>query len=174
MRLRDERLEVLARAAGWSAAGLAARLQIDLRTLQALRPDRDMLPSGGMEVVCSLFGLSEDEYSFFSPYLPAKESPRHACVRARDEGLARVRAAIAKREKDRDWDCQTTVMRIRNECSASWKRLRKGPSKSPLERNRYAHMTRLLAKVDAELRRAMLPEWTARRFRRNFERLATR
>ncbi len=53
-------------------------------------PDRDYVPGGGLEVVCSLFGLSEDEYSFFSPYVPVDKAPRRAFIRARAEGLARA------------------------------------------------------------------------------------
>ena len=125
--------------------------------------------------MCSLFGLSEDEYSFFSPYVPVDKAPRRAFIRARAEGLARARAAIAKRESDRDWDFQISFLRTMTEIRPSWKRLPKGPrtfTLSPLERNRRAQQRRLLTKVDAELRRASLPEWTARRYRRHFECLA--
>ena len=175
LRLRDERLEVLARAAGCSAADLAAELQIDLLHLQALRPDRDILPGGGLEVVCDLFGLTEDEYSFFSPYVPVDKASRSAFVRAKAEGLARARAAIAKRENDRERDFKTSFLRTMTESRASWKRLPKGPrtsTLSPLERNRRAQQRRLLTKVDKELGRARLPESTAHRYRRHFECLA--
>jgi hypothetical protein len=153
LRLRDKRLEVLARAAGWSAANLAARLRIDLRTLQTLMPDRDYVPGGGLEVVCSLFGLSEDEYCHFSPLVPDAKAPRRTFVRSRAEGLACARAAIAKREQHRN----------ATQCIAEHvaDNLEDGITRCDLQK-------RLLATVSKALRRARIPGRHARRCRRHF------
>jgi hypothetical protein len=173
MRLQDKRLEVLARAAGWSAADLAARLQIDLRTLQTLMPDRDYVPGGGLEVVCNLFGLSEDEYSFFSPYVPAEKSPRKAFVTARAEGLARARAVIAERENDRKYD--VALWFARNVVCKANKDDRSNvvfkARKHRLGHDRGVQTLKVLAKVDEGLYRGKRDQLRRCRWRRQFEAL---
>ena len=173
LRLCDERLEVLARAAGWSAADLAARLQIDVPSLRVLRPDRDTLPGAGLEVVCSLFGLSEDEYSFFSPYVPAEKSPRKAFVTARAEGLARARAVIAERENYRKYDVALWV--ARNVVCKANKDDRSNvvckARKHRLGHDRGVQALKVLAKVDEGLYRGKCDQLRRCRWRRQFEAL---
>ena len=179
MRLRDKRLWVLARAAGWSATNLAARLQIDVRSLRALRPDWDILPGDVLEVICDIFGITEDEYCHFSPFLPAEHAPHCAFVRSRNEGLARARAAVVVREDSRNVD---RLARVVIGCASAHRKNHSaeerplpGPNatlRSQLQWVRRERKMKLLAKVDIELSRANLPEWQARRYRMHFEGLA--
>ena len=196
LRLRDERLEVLARAAGWSAANLAARLGIDLRKLKVLKPDRDFFSRGGrLEVICDIFGITEDEYCHFSPRFPAENAPRmHLSGRERG-GLLAPRAAIAKREKSRKVDrLKSIIARCvpanPEGCAANGLSL---PPPAPLlgrlQQGRQELQAKLLAKVDMGLGRgepprdrrcrykrqvyldgANIPELQAQRYRKHFER----
>jgi len=67
MRLRDGRLWVLARAAGWSPINLAANLEIDVRDLKTLQPDWDSSPRGVLKAICDVFNITEDECCSFHP-----------------------------------------------------------------------------------------------------------
>ena len=131
MRLRDRRLWVLARAAGWSRINLAARLG-----------------GGGLEAICDLFGISENEYRYFSPCLPAEDARRSEFVQSREDGLVHARAVIAKRQKSR---------------------------KIGRRQDRHELLGKLLAKVDAGLaRNPNITPQQRRRYRGHFEYLGNR
>jgi hypothetical protein len=137
------------------------------------------MPGDILEVICDIFGLTDDEYCHFSPRLPAENAPRRAFVRSRNEGLARARAAVVEREENRDVD---HLKRVVIGCASAHYRNHSAeeqplPSLNATLRSRlqWAHRTRkmkLLAKVDMELSKANLPEWLARRYRMHFEGLA--